>query len=172
MKVNTPQSSVVNYKSSILKGCLTVLLIAITLAFMLVFAGCNPEDTITAIQQGAGEAHYQATDPCSPVQVTAQQLKQMTDSATILVTTAAATVGFPYAKAILGALAVIQGVLALVLGWQKKQTQTALEQVVLGNEVLKKKLPDSTNQIFKDSQIAQSPATQKQVAKIRKQVAV
>ncbi len=138
---------------------------------MFLIAGCEPERITTAITGGVDQAHYQATDPCSPVQVTAEQLKQITDSAAILITTAVATTGFPYAKAILGSITVIQAILGLILSWRKKQTQTALEEVVIGNEALKAKLDDTQQQDFKDAQAAaQSAATQIKIAEIRNNI--
>jgi len=138
---------------------------------LLLATGCEPEQVTGPIQDVIGQAHYQATDPCSPVQVTAEQLKQMTDSATILVTAAEVATGFPYAKTILGALAVMQAVLALILSWRKKKTQTALEEVIAGNEALKKQLPADQATVFKQTQnAAQSIGTIKQIAEIRREI--
>jgi len=97
------------------------------------------------------------------VQVTAENLQELVGSGMILVQ---AIPGFPYAKAILSALAIVQAVIAVILGWRKQVNTKALKEVVQGNEIMKK----GTD--FKDAQnMAQSESTTELVNKIRTKVA-
>lgn len=130
-----------------------LMLISIVLCLVL---SCEPESVITDINEGM-------TDPNSTIQVTAENLQEVVGTSMILVK---AIHGFPYAKAILGALAILQGILTIILGWRKHVNTKALKEVVQGNEIMKKGTE------FKDAQnIAQSESTVELVNKIRKKVA-
>lgn len=131
--------------------------------FALLVLSCEPESAIELI----ADVNDVMSDPNSSIQVTAGNLQEMITTGAILVK---AVPGFPYAKAILGALAIAQAVLAMILGWQKQNNKKALKEVVRGNEILKKGPID--NKAFKEAQnMAQSGKTVEIVNKIRKNVA-
>ncbi len=96
-------------------------------------AGCElEEDTIEAI----GQADYYMSDPNSPVQVTAEQLEYLVAAAVAAVV---AIPGFPYAKAILGALAVINAAIVLILKLRKRTVEKTLSSVVKAVDSVEKK---------------------------------
>lgn len=137
------------------------MLVSVVLCALLVLS-CEPESAIGVIN----DVNEAMTDPNSSIQVTAENLQDLINTGAILVQ---AVPGFPYAKAILGALAIAQAVLAVILGWQKQVNKKALKEVVRGNEILKKSPID--NQAFKNAQnMAQSGKTVEVVNKIRKNV--
>lgn len=130
---------------------------------LLLFVGCEPEDAKEVVT----DFNASLTDPNSSIQVTAENLQELVETGMILVR---AIPGFPYAKAILGALAIVQAVIGIILGWRKNVNKRALKEVVLGNEILKKGPIDS--QAFKDAQnTAQSEPTTELVNKIRAKIA-
>lgn len=133
------------------------------IAALPLFSGCNAEETI-------GQLDYQMTDPNSPAQILAEQIQQSTSAIQQLVTAAAVTVGFPYTKAILVGLAAIQGVAAMILGWRKRQTTKALEDVVRSVEVAKKAMSPSDSETLRDNLNNQTTETTKLVTTIRDQL--
>lgn len=138
-----------------------VMLVNIVLCVLLV-VGCEPESATNAIA-GFDEA---MSDPNSTVQVTAENLKELVDLGVVIIKTVP---GFPYAKFLFSALAIVQAVIAIVLSWRKHINTKALKEVVRGNEILKKGPIDGI--AFKNAQnIAQSEATVELVNKIRAKV--
>lgn len=135
-----------------------LMLISVVLCAVLVLS-CEPEGTIDRIR----DVNNAMTDPNSSIQITAENLQDLVGTSMFLVR---AIPSFPYAKAILGALAIAQAILTIILGWRKHVNSQALKEVVLGNEIMKK------GKDFKDAQnIAQSEATVELVNKIREKVA-
>lgn len=139
-----------------------LMLFSVVLCALLVLS-CEPESATNVI----ANVNEAMSDPNSSVQVTAENLQELVGTGMILVQ---AIPGFPYAKAILGALAIVQAVITIILGWRKQVNKTALKEVVRGNEILKKGPIDS--EAFKNAQnIAQSEKTVEIVNKIRQKVA-
>jgi len=142
-----------------------LLLVGVVLCALLVLS-CEPESTIGAIN----DVNEAMSDPNSSVQLTAENLQELVGTSIILVS---AIKGFPYAKAILGALAIVQAVLTVILGWRKHTTTKALKEVVRGGEILKKEIVRKGNvdmKDFKDAHNTQNEETVEIVNKIRHKV--
>ena len=100
---------------------------------LVVSAGCELEEDTTEV---IGQADYYMSDPNSPVQVTAEQLEYLVAAAVAAVV---AIPGFPYAKAILGALAVINAAIVLILKLRKRTVEKTLSSVVKAVEGVEEK---------------------------------
>lgn len=101
-------------------------LIVMLVLCTLLLAGCD--ELLQKADEVIGQADYYATDPNSPVQITAEQLEGLVAAATAAVV---AIPGFPYAQVILGALAVANAAIALILKLRKRTTDKTLAAVVL-----------------------------------------
>lgn len=73
---------------------------------------------------------------------------------------------------ILSLATMVTGIFARKKSAEAIAAKTALEEVVIGNEAVKKIMDEGTSQVFKDAQLAaQSVTTQKTVAAIRNNIA-
>lgn len=140
------------------------LLVILGLTFCVI--GC-----LERIKTTATEVEYQITDPNSEVQEAAEKIGNLVGPAIILVKSVP---GFPYAKAILGGLAIAQLLLSIILGWRKKKSDTALKEVVHGIELAKKELDKkgagTSTSLKKALAITESTETTELVNKIRVKV--
>lgn len=143
-----------------------LMLVSVVLCTLLVLS-CDPDSITNAL----ADANNAMTDPNSAIQLTAENLQEMIATGVILVK---AVPGFPYAKALLGGLAIAQAILTMILGWRKHVTTTALKQAVRGNEILKKDLKKGSvgiDEFRKAQDAAQDEKTVEIINKIRTKVA-
>lgn len=144
-----------------------LMLVSVVLCTLLVLS-CDPDSITNAL----ADANNAMTDPNSAIQLTAENLQEMIATGVILVK---AVPGFPYAKALLGGLAIAQAILTMILGWRKRVTTTALKQAVRGNEILKKDLIKKgsvgIDEFRKAQDAAQDEKTVEIINKIRTKVA-
>ena len=144
-----------------MKKLIVTLLVSSVLCMFVI--GCEPEDVAGIVT----DINVSLSDPNGTIQETAEKIRELTDMGAVLVK---AIPGFPYGKELLAVLAVIQTIIAIILGWGKHKTTNALKEVVWGGEILKKGPIDSD--AFKTAQnTAQSESTVELVNKIRTKIA-
>ncbi len=146
---------------------LLLLIAAAVCAVMLVgISGCDLEQAGQAVQNAAGQAEQQLTDPNSGLQQAAENVNKMVPPATVVVQ----TIPFPGAKAVLGVLGLISVITNIILGWRKKTSDTALKEVVKGGQSFKKsvEMDDATIEKFKHAQDSEQSAATKQIVAVIK----
>lgn len=127
---------------------------------LLVVSGCEPGEVAEIMETTV-------TDPNGILQIAAENVGNALGPLIILVRTIP---GIPYAKYISGALAIAATVVALIKSWRKKQSDTALEEVVVGIEAQKKTENFDKPEFERVQNEAQSVATRAKVTAIRKKL--
>ena len=132
-----------------------VILIIAVVACIMLLTGCEPEDV--------KRLHVQVTDPNGTLQVAAENVEDAIGPLTVLVK----TLPIPHSNVILAALTAISAAIALIKSWREKQVTTALEEVVIGNEALKKTEGFEKEKFEKAQNAAQSVGTTAKITQIR-----
>ena len=143
-----------------MKKCVLCLLVA-----GVIVSGCEPGEAAEIIETTV-------TDPNGLLQVAAENVGNTLGPLIVLVRTIP---GIPYANYISGALAIAATVVALIKSWRKKQSDTALEEIVVGINDAKKdvslgKDTESREALRIASNQAQSTETRAKVTAIRKKL--